>query len=84
MPDTDTPDFFDIDASLSVDERQVRDTVARFVDDRILPIIGECFEHERFPAELVGEMAALGLLGPTLSGFGCAGLNNVSYGPVTV
>lgn len=80
MPDTLIPDFYHIDALLSDDERQVRDTVARFVDDRVLPVIADCFEHERFPSELVPEMAELGLFGPTFTDYGCAGLNNVAYG----
>ncbi len=50
------------------------------MDDRVLPIIAECFEHERFPVELVPEMAELGLFGPTFTDYGCAGLNNVAYG----
>jgi glutaryl-CoA dehydrogenase len=74
------PDLYDIESQLSEDERQVRDAVARFVDDRILPIIGECFETERFPMDLVPEMAELGLFGPTFDDYGCAGLNNVCYG----
>ena len=65
---------------LTEDERQVQATVARFVDERVLPIIAECFEHERFPSELVPEMAGLGLFGPTLHEYGCAGLSNVAYG----
>lgn len=80
MPDADSPDFYDLNSVLSEDERQVRDAVARFVDDRILPIIADCFEKERFPSELVPEMAELGLFGPTLTDYGCAGLNNVCYG----
>jgi len=78
--DCKTPDFYGIDSLLSDDERQVRDAVGRFVDERVLPIIADCFEHERFPMELVPEMAELGLFGPTLTEYGCAGLNNVSYG----
>jgi len=74
------PDFYNIDSLLSDDERQVRDTVAQFVDERVLPIISECFEKERFPFELVPQMAELGLFGPTLQDYGCAGLNNVAYG----
>ncbi|MBI4719007.1 MAG: acyl-CoA dehydrogenase family protein [Planctomycetes bacterium] len=80
MPDCQTPDFYSFDSLLSEDERQVRDTVAKFVDDRVLPIIAECFEKERFPSELIPEMAELGLFGPTLTDYGCAGLNNVAYG----
>ncbi len=80
MPDTTTPDFFDIESLLSDDERRIRDTITRFVDDRVLPIIQDCFEEGRFPADLVPEMGELGLLGATLTGYGCAGLNNVAYG----
>ena len=80
MPDQLAPDFYNIDSLLSDDERQVRDTVAKFVDDRVLPSAADCFENERFPVELVKELADLGLLGPTLSDYGCAGLNSVCYG----
>ena len=73
-------DFYDVRGLLSEDEQTVQDTVARFVDDKVLPIVGECFEHGRFPAELVPEIAELGLLGSSLEGYGCAGLNGVSYG----
>lgn len=80
MPDTKQPDFYNVESLLSEDERQVRDAVARFVDERLLPVITNCFESERFPMELVPEMAELGLFGPTLTDYGCAGLNNVAYG----
>ena len=74
-------DFFDIDRSLSEEERAVRDSVRRFVDDRILPIIGDCYVQGRFPKELVPEMAELGVFGANLpEEYGCAGLNNVAYG----
>jgi glutaryl-CoA dehydrogenase len=82
LPDSQTPDFYDFDGLLTEDERHVRDTAARFVDGRVLPIIAECFEHGRFPVELIPEMAELGLLGPTFEDYGCAGLNNVAYGLV--
>ena len=58
MPDSSSPDFYDLGSLLPDDERQVRDAVGRLVDDRVLPIIADCFERERFPAELVSEMAA--------------------------
>ncbi len=80
MPDCTTPDFYNIDSLLTDDERQVRDAVARFVDDRVIPIIGECFEHEKFPMDLIPAMAELGLFGPTFQDYDCAGLNNVCYG----
>ena len=80
MPNASQPDLYNIESLLSEDERQVRDAVATFVDDRVLPIIADCFEKERFPSELIPQMAELGLLGPTLSDYGCAGLNSVCYG----
>lgn len=58
----------------------VRDTVARFVDDAVIPVIRSCFEQQRFPRELVPGMARLGLLGSTIDGYGCANLGAVSYG----
>jgi len=78
--DIENPDFMNLDSLLTDDERQVHATVARWVDERVLPIIAECFERERFPRELVPEMAELGLFGATLHGYGCAGLNNIAYG----
>ena len=78
--DTDAPDLYGIRELLTDDERQIRELVGRFVDERVLPIIGECFEKERFPSELVPEMAQLGLFGPTFEDYGCAGLSNVAYG----
>ena len=80
MTDTLSPDFYNIDSLLSVDERQVRDAVGRWVDDRVLPIIADCFEAGRFPDELLPEMAELGLFGPSIEGYGCAGLNAICYG----
>src|SRR5437667_5502798 len=74
-------DFFNIDSLLSEDERAVRDSVRRFVDERVLPIIGQCYVDGRFPKEIVPEMASLGVLGANLpEEYGCAGLNNVAYG----
>jgi glutaryl-CoA dehydrogenase len=73
-------DLYDVRGLLSEEERLTQDSVARFVDAEVLPIIGECFDQERFPRELVPQMAALGLFGSTLQGYGCAGLNSVAYG----
>jgi glutaryl-CoA dehydrogenase len=74
-------DFFAIDSLLSEEERAVRDSVRRFVDERVLPVIGSCYVEGRFPRELVPEMAALGVFGANLpEEYGCAGLNNVAYG----
>ena len=74
-------DLFDIRSLLSDEERAVQDAVARFSDEKVIPIIGDCFDQGRFPSELVPEIAAMGLLGSTLpEAYGCAGLNAVSYG----
>jgi glutaryl-CoA dehydrogenase len=73
-------DLYGVRASLSEDEQMVQDSVARLVDEKVLPIIRECFEEHRFPRELVPELAALGLLGSSIKGYDCAGLNAVSYG----
>jgi len=74
-------DLYDVRSLLSDEERMVQDTVARFTDERVLPVIGECFDQGRFPHELVPEIANLGLLGPTLpTEYGGAGMNAVSYG----
>ncbi len=74
-------DLYDVRSQLSEEERMVQDTVGRFVDERVLPIIGDCFDQGRFPQELIPEIAALGLLGATMpEKYGCAGMNGVSYG----
>ena len=74
-------DLFNIDAALTEEERAVRDSVRRFVDERVLPVIGQCYVDGRFPKELIPEMAELGVFGANLpEEYGCAGLNNVSYG----
>jgi len=74
-------DFFGIESLLSEEERAVRDSVRRFVDERVLPIIGKYYVDGKFPTELVPEMASLGVFGANLpEEYGCAGLNNVAYG----
>lgn len=76
-------DFIKLDNFISEDERLSRDMVRRFVDEQVLPIIGEAFEKGEYPRELTQEMAALGLFGLTLpTEYGCAGANYVSYGLV--
>jgi glutaryl-CoA dehydrogenase len=81
MPALNPCDLYDVRSLLSEEERAVQDTVARFTDERVLPIIGDCFDQGRFPKELVPEIASLGLLGSSLpEEYGCANLNAVSYG----
>ncbi|MHB1298785.1 MAG: acyl-CoA dehydrogenase family protein [Gemmatimonadaceae bacterium] len=74
-------DLFNIDAGLTEEERAVRDSVRAFVDEKVLPIIGDCYVDGRFPKELISEMGANGYFGANLpEEYGCAGLNNVMYG----
>jgi glutaryl-CoA dehydrogenase len=74
-------DFYAIDTALSEDERAVRDTVRQFVDEKVLPIIGDHYIEGKFPLHLVPELAELGVFGANLpEEYGCAGLNNVAYG----
>jgi glutaryl-CoA dehydrogenase len=73
-------DYLRLDDELGEDEKLVRDAVARLVDERVLPIIGACFESGRFARELLPGLAELGVFGCTLDGYGCAGLSAISYG----
>jgi len=68
------------DAHLDDEEKMVRDTVRRFVRERYLPRAGELFEAEKFPSDLIPEMAEMGLLGAGIKGYGCAGMSAVQYG----
>jgi glutaryl-CoA dehydrogenase len=74
-------DFYDLDSLLSEEERAVRDAVREWVDDNLMPVIGEAYIEGKFPKELIPGMAELGLFGANLpEEYGCAGLNNVAYG----
>ena len=74
-------DYLNIDSLLSEEEILVRNTVREFVDDEVLPIIEKHNRAGTFPIELAPKMGELGLMGATLpEEYGCAGLNNVSYG----
>ena len=73
-------DYFCVDSLFSEEELMVRQTARRFADERILPVIRDCFRDGRFPAELVPEMGELGFFGANLEGYGCAGMSNVEYG----
>ncbi|GAB2312844.1 acyl-CoA dehydrogenase family protein [Stenotrophomonas geniculata] len=74
-------DLFDVRSLLNEEERAVQESVARFTNERVLPIIGDAFDQARFPEELVPEIAALGLLGATLPAqYGGGDLGAVSYG----
>src|SRR5256886_2898412 len=74
-------DFYHVDGLLSEEERAIRDTVREWVDEHLMPVIGEAYVAGKFPKQLIPGMAELGLFGANLpEEYGCAGLNNVAYG----
>jgi glutaryl-CoA dehydrogenase len=74
-------DFLGIDHLLSDEERDIRDTVRAFVQDRVVPHVGDWFEEARFPtSELAPQLGKLGVLGMHLQGYGCAGASATAYG----
>ena len=73
-------DLFDINSLLTEEEQIVRDNVSRFVDENVRPIIQDCFENHTFPQQLIKPIAELGLLGSSIEGYQCAGMNAISYG----
>ena len=77
-------DFLKLDLLLSDEEKLARNSIRAFVNERVNPIIAECYEEGRFPTELIPELARLGVLGSNLpEKYGCAGVNNVTYGLIT-
>tara|TARA_B100000676_G_scaffold297778_1_gene339851 strand:+ start:2485 stop:3672 length:1188 start_codon:yes stop_codon:yes gene_type:complete len=86
MNDTARPASFNwedpllLDDELAEDERLVRDTVREYCRNELLPRVRDANRHERFDREIMNEMGALGMLGSTIEGYGCAGLNYVCYG----
>ena len=75
-------DYYRIDADLTDEQRLARDSVKRFVDTRFRPLVTKHFREGTFPRELIPEIAELGLLGATIKGYDCAGMDNVAYGLV--
>ena len=73
-------DYFALDDLLTDDERLVRDTFRRFVDDELMPIVAKHFRAGTFPRELPKRLGALGALGASLEGYGCAGMGPIAYG----
>ena len=73
-------DLFDINSLLSEEEKAVQDSVSRFVKDMVDPVIQECFEKHTFPPELIKPLAELGVLGSSIDGYGCPGMNAIIYG----
>jgi glutaryl-CoA dehydrogenase len=81
MPRFTGVDFYEIDSLLSEEERQIRDQVRDWVEDRYLPLVEKAYEEAYFPAEVIPEVAEMGLLGATLpEKYGCAGVNATAYG----
>jgi glutaryl-CoA dehydrogenase len=81
MPRPTRTDFYDIDSLLSEDERQIRDAVGDWVDERFLPLVEDAYDEAYFPKQVIPEVAGLGLLGATLpEKYGCAGIGPVAYG----
>jgi glutaryl-CoA dehydrogenase len=77
-----SPDYYDLDALLTDEERITRDTVRAFVEQECVPLLEGCFAREEFPRQLIPRLGELGVFGANLHGYGCAGMNNVAYGLV--
>src|ERR1700690_3832427 len=75
-------DYLLIDSQFSEQELLVRQSARQFVDERVLPLVRDCFRDARFPTELIPELGRLGFLGANLEGYGCTGMSNVEYGLV--
>src|SRR5580700_6751909 len=73
-------DYLLVDSLFNEQELLVRQTARQFVEDRLLPVIRDCYRDARFPSELIPEFGRLGFLGANLEGYGCAGMSQVEYG----
>lgn len=73
-------DYLLIDSQFNEEELLVRQTARRFVDERLMPVIRDCYREARFPAELIPELGHMGFLGANLEGYGCAGMGETAYG----
>jgi len=83
MPRYTGVDFYDVDSLLTEDERQIRDHVRDWVEDRYLPLVEKAYEEAYFPAQVIPELAGMGLLGATLpEKYGAAGIGATAYGLV--
>jgi len=71
-----------VEAQLTDEERMVRESARTYAQDKLMPRVVEANRHERFDRDVLSEMGGLGFLGSTLQGYGCAGVNHVSYGIV--
>ncbi len=80
MGEFEPPDFYQLDQLLTAEERQIRETVRSWVNERFLPQIAQHYRAGTFPLELVPELAELGAFGPVIKGYGCPGLGNIAAG----
>ncbi len=76
-------DPFNLDAQLTDDERMIRDVAEAYAQDKLLPRVVSATLEERFDREIMSELGALGLLGATIDGYGCAGVSHVAYGLIS-
>ena len=79
-PEFDWADPLLLEEALTEEERMVRDSARAYCQEQLLPRVLEANRHERFDREIMNEMGALGFLGATIDGYGCAGVNYVCYG----
>lgn len=68
------------DDLLSDEEKLIRDSIRKFVKEKVIPVIDDYHRRAEFPVHLIQDLAELGLLGANLEGYECAGINNVAYG----
>ncbi|MGQ0506285.1 MAG: acyl-CoA dehydrogenase family protein [Myxococcaceae bacterium] len=80
MPRAEITDLYRLDDLLGPEEKAARDLVAQFIDREYLPIVGKHFRNGTFPVEVIPKLAEMGVFGANLQGYGCAGMNNVTYG----
>lgn len=74
--------YIDIESEYTQEQISIRDSVRNFVDTDVLPTLQEAFRNEKFPEHLIRPIGELGLLGANLQGYGCAGIDTISYGLV--
>ncbi len=82
MGKDDQVDFYQTDLMLTDEEKEIRDTVRRFVDEECMPIIADYFDRGDFPMDLIPRMAQLGLFGVHVEGYGCRHRSHMIYGIV--
>jgi glutaryl-CoA dehydrogenase len=82
MPEQDGPDYYQIESLFTTEEKNIRDSVRRFVDDACMPVIAEHFDKGTFPVDLIPRMAEMGLFGLHVEGYGCHRQNHTVYGLV--